>query len=163
MRNSEQGRSMVEMIGILAVVMVLTVVAVGYFNKMIDKYRINTIREQITEVVLGVKQYFNRAGNYRGLDTESAIGVGIIPKNMTIEGDDSQARTIYGGDFRIETMIDPITNRPVFMVIIDKLPKQAALDLSTADWQLGGDLLQLDLVNNEEQAAIQEEVNGGTK
>ncbi|MBR2299404.1 MAG: hypothetical protein IJ870_02375 [Alphaproteobacteria bacterium] len=48
MKTKENGRSMVEMLGVLAIMAVLSVGALAGFNKAMDKYKLNKHAEQIS-------------------------------------------------------------------------------------------------------------------
>jgi len=66
--NGEQnGRSMIEMLGVLAIIGVLSVGGIAGYSKAMMKYRINKTIEQITLIAGNVRTFFAPQGNYEGL------------------------------------------------------------------------------------------------
>ncbi|MBR1915249.1 MAG: hypothetical protein IJ830_02250 [Alphaproteobacteria bacterium] len=54
MKNNMIGRSMVEMLGVLAIVGVLSIGALAGYHKAISKYRLNKHKEQFSNIMLNV-------------------------------------------------------------------------------------------------------------
>ena len=72
MRNFEiknqNGRSMIEMLGVLAIIGVLSVGGIAGYSKAMMKYRINKTIEQITLIAGNVRTFFAPQGNYKDLN-----------------------------------------------------------------------------------------------
>ena len=64
--NNESGRSMIEMLGVLAIIGVLSVGGIAGYSKAMNKYRINKTIEQITLIAGNVRTFFGSQKNYRG-------------------------------------------------------------------------------------------------
>ena len=62
-RCPQSGRSMIEMLGVLAIIGVLSVGGIAGYSKAMMKYRINKTIEQITLIAGNVRTFFNK-GNY---------------------------------------------------------------------------------------------------
>ena len=58
---------MIEMLGVLAVIGVLSVGGITGYSKAMTKYRINKTIEQITLIAGNVRSFFGKQGNYIGL------------------------------------------------------------------------------------------------
>ena len=58
-KESQSGRSMIEMLGVLAIIGVLSVGGIAGYSKAIMKYRINKTIEQITLVAGNVRTFFS--------------------------------------------------------------------------------------------------------
>jgi len=71
MRNFEiknqNGRSMIEMLGVLAIIGVLSVGGIAGYSKAMQKYRINKAIEQITLIAGNVRAFFAPQRSYEGL------------------------------------------------------------------------------------------------
>ena len=67
-KNAQSGRSMIEMLGVLAIIGVLSVGGIAGYSKAMMKYRINKTIEQITLIAGNVRTFFAPQGNYEGLD-----------------------------------------------------------------------------------------------
>jgi len=66
--NGEQsGRSMIEMLGVLAIIGVLSVGGIAGYSKAMQKYRINKTIEQITLIAGNVRSFFAPQKSYDGL------------------------------------------------------------------------------------------------
>ncbi len=65
--KSENGRSMIEMLGVLAIIGVLSVGGIAGYSKAMMKYRINKTIEQITLIAGNVRTFFASQGNYDGV------------------------------------------------------------------------------------------------
>ena len=67
-KNNESGRSMIEMLGVLAIIGVLSVGGIAGYSKAMMKYRINKTIEQITLIAGNVRAFFGPQKNYIGVE-----------------------------------------------------------------------------------------------
>ena len=65
--KNQNGRSMIEMLGVLAIMGVLSVGGIAGYSKAMQKYRINKSIEQITLIAGNVRTFFASQGNYVGV------------------------------------------------------------------------------------------------
>ena len=66
-KKLEQGRSMIEMLGVLAIIGVLSVGGINGFSKAMDAHKVNTIVEQIGSIIANAKSVGLRlGGKYTG-------------------------------------------------------------------------------------------------
>ncbi len=65
--NNQNGRSMIEMLGVLAIIGVLSVGGIAGYSKAMMKYRINKTIEQITLIAGNIRTFFAPQGNYDGV------------------------------------------------------------------------------------------------
>jgi len=63
----QSGRSMIEMLGVLAIIGVLSVGGIAGYSKAMQKYRINKAIEQITLIAGNVRSFFAPQRSYEGL------------------------------------------------------------------------------------------------
>ena len=86
--NIQSGRSMVEMLGVLAIIGVLSVGAIAGYNKAMMKYRLNKHAEQINTVINAVARNIHSFDNIQTtnnsttLITKYFIKMGEIPVEM---------------------------------------------------------------------------------
>ena len=71
---TQSGRSMIEMLGVLAIIGVLSVGGIAGYSKAMMKYRINKTIEQITLIAGNVRAFWGPQGNYEGADCSSNDG-----------------------------------------------------------------------------------------
>lgn len=151
---SQLGRSMMEMLGVLAIVGVLSVGGLSLYQQAVKRHRLNKLTDQISEIILNIKTFY-RTSNFEGLTTEKAIEYHLIPEDtvvqdITVEGG-KRAKNIFNGDFDITVIEDPETGDSVFAVKLTNLPKDIAMALGTMDWKdATGSLFEIKLTNGEE-------------
>ena len=63
--KNQNGRSMIEMLGVLAIIGVLSVGGIAGYSKAMQRYRINKAIEQITLIAGNIRTFFK--GNYIGV------------------------------------------------------------------------------------------------
>ena len=66
--NTQNGRSMIEMLGVLAIIGVLSVGGIAGYSKAMSKYRINKTIEQITLIAGNIRAFWGPQKNYDGVD-----------------------------------------------------------------------------------------------
>jgi|GEM_PF-333683 len=67
LKNNEFGRSMIEMLGVLAIIGVLSVGGIAGYSKAMHKYRVNKAIEQITLIAGNVRTFFGPQKDYIGV------------------------------------------------------------------------------------------------
>ncbi|MBR3501365.1 MAG: prepilin-type N-terminal cleavage/methylation domain-containing protein, partial [Alphaproteobacteria bacterium] len=79
-RERQSGRSMIEMLGVLAIIGVLSVGGIAGYSKAMQKYRTNKTIEQITLIAGNIRSFFAPQKSYAGLSSYSDTGKAIIKK-----------------------------------------------------------------------------------
>ena len=64
MNNIEKGRSMIEMLGVLAIIGVLSVGGIAGYSKAMHRYRVNKAIEQITLIAANMRSFFGQSKGY---------------------------------------------------------------------------------------------------
>jgi len=82
LRVNEYGRSMIEMLGVLAIVGVLSVGGISGYSKAMNKFKANKVVEQVSMISSNVQTLFATSRDYKGLNLEVAVVVDIIPEDM---------------------------------------------------------------------------------
>lgn len=104
MKFNELGRSMVEMLGVLAIIGVLSVGAISGYSKAMMKYKINKFTEQIYQLLITsintASLFTPPAPNPGGSSNYNLIPyyikLGYIPNNMIRQNTSSQIYTNFG-------------------------------------------------------------------
>ena len=140
--QNQNGRSMVEMLGVLAIIGVLSVGGIAGYSKAMEKFKINKTIEQISTIANNVRTTFMSQGNYRGLYPLLAHNAGIIPDEMWDE-DNGSAHNVWGGRFGVyEDYADydgnDSSDGSAFVISTLILSDSACLELLTHDWSVGG-------------------------
>ena len=116
----ESGRSMIEMLGVLAIMGVITVGAIGMISTAMRTQKRNTVNEEVLQIVTGVRQLLGEYDDFSGINNATIFGaIGISPKNT------------YGGTY--ELAVDP-SNARQFIVSITGLSETDCEYFATKAW-----------------------------
>lgn len=129
-KNEQTGRSMVEMLGVLAIVGVLSVGGITGYTKAMAKFKIGKTQDQIMNVINNVRSLYGTESSYDGLSDDTMIAANIAPKDM-IRG------TILVNAFGGQVAVAPAGtagNNEGFVVELNHLPSEVCIALSTSDW-----------------------------
>ena len=157
MKNNENGRSMVEMLGVLAIIGVLSAGGLAGYSKAMFKHKLNTTMDQITMLVTNIRTMYGTQGTYEGLNDLKAYQLGIVPAVMadhsdaveddkTTEANEASPESVslsnpFKGDVHITavnlTNGDYTVANGGFTVQYTGLPKEACIALATADFGSG--------------------------
>ncbi len=147
-KNEQSGRSMVEMLGVLAIIGVLSIGGISGYSKAMAKFRINKTLDQISMLVMNIRSLYASSIDYSGLTTTIAIRMGIIPRDMLPSGTtESSATSIvnaYQGAVSIAAENTGGSGRS-FSVQYDRLTREACVAIATADWgsQAGSGIVKI--------------------
>ena len=135
---NENGRSMVEMLGVLAIIGVLSAGGLAGYSKAMFKHKMNSTLDQITMLVTNIRTMYGTQDNYDGLTAAQAIQLGIIPAAMK---NGSALVSPFKGPVTIATSkASNATGAPddtAFVVTYSGLPSEACINLATAEWGTG--------------------------
>jgi len=146
MKMNENGRSMVEMLGVLAIIGVLSAGGLAGYSKAMFKHKLNSTMDQITMLVTNIRTMYGTQGNYDGLNNGSAVNLGIVPAVMDGGSGSGSARGLtnpFKGNVTIKTTAattgDDATGVSAtgFKLTYDGLPTEACIALATADFGSG--------------------------
>lgn len=146
MRVNEQGRSMIEMLGVLAIVGVLSVGGIAGYSKAMNKFKTNKISDQVQMISTNIRTLFSSQRTYHGLDNGSAVKAGLIPGEMY---DQASASNASGSTFRLvnafggEVYVAAADqsdggDEMAFTITFDGIPQSSCVSIATTDW--GGDV-----------------------
>ena len=146
MKNVNQnGRSMVEMLGVLAIIGVLSAGGLAGYSKAMFKHKLNTTMDQITMLVTNIRTMYGTQGNYNNLAVDAA-GLGIIPAVMgstvtALTNPFKGAVKILESDTTGSAISEVGTalgsTATAFVVSYEGLPKEACIALATSDFGSG--------------------------
>ena len=139
MRINESGRSMIEMLGVLAIIGVLSVGGIAGYTKAMNKYRTNKVVDQVTMIVTNIRTLYAMQRNYNGLNESNAIEMGVIPDELGTTATDLASGNPYAGGVFITASDSAATNGTdkAFDVAFTGLSKEACVALATGDWGSG--------------------------
>ena len=96
------GRSMVEMLGVLAIIGVLSVGAISGYSKAMMKYKLNKQTEQLNTLTAAIIQYRHEFQNITTFSNLNSffIKLGLIPENMD-KGDTNYLYDVFNNRINI--------------------------------------------------------------
>ena len=135
-RSEQTGRSMVEMLGVLAIIGVLSVGGIAGYSKAMAKFKLTKAMDQVSQTVTNIRTLYSGQPNYSGLDTTTAIRMGAIGAEM-LGGSDAATATVAYNAFNGNVYVAANAGAQSFRVVFTGLGKEACVALSTADWGSG--------------------------
>lgn len=111
----QKGRSMVEMLGVLAIIGVLSVGGISGYSKAMAKFKLTKAQDQMSMLLMNVRTAFATSPSYLGLNNGSAVSFGIAPADMTIQVKGSTAAILskstkltnaFGGEVYVSSCAD---------------------------------------------------------
>ncbi len=149
---TQSGRSMIEMLGVLAIIGVLSVGGIAGYSKAMTKYRINKTIEQITLIAGNIRSFFASQKNYEGLSSEYTSTSDIIKKAKLIPDEmieyftsDTEVGKIkrvnnpFGGTLSVNAWNKAKGgDDQAFCMKIIEVPEDACIEIMSYDWSLTG-------------------------
>lgn len=141
MKNLQSGRSMIEMIGVLAIVGVLSVGGLAAYTKAMMQYRISHTLAQISEIASRVSMIGEQASSYAGLSNNVAIKLKAVPGDM-ITPNSTDLTTAFSGDAKIESSTllaetGETSDDLAFTITYTGISAAECLRLAAQDWKSG--------------------------
>ncbi len=161
MQKSQQtGRSMIEMLGVLAIIGVLSVGGLAGYSKAMFKYKMNRTVSQISQTVARIRLAFIGQNDYSGMGDESNVNsvmvkANIIPPEYIAR--DPKGNIImpyifknpFKGNFRIRSMDKTVEgDKEAFAISYDFIPKPACIELATIPWDATNDTGYIGVIIN---------------
>lgn len=80
--NQESGRSMIEMLGVLAIMGVITAGAIGLISTAMRTQKRSTVNDDVIQIVTGVRQLLGEYDDFSNINNETIFGaIGVSNKN----------------------------------------------------------------------------------
>ena len=134
--TNQSGRSMIEMLGVLAIIGVLSVGGIAGYSKAMTKYRINKTIDQITQISQNVRMLYGkqRQKNYGNLSGKILYKANLAPKEMF--GSGYSMTNAWGGHVTVKaaTKNKSAYDNKAFIVSFYDIPEEACIELATQDW-----------------------------
>lgn len=131
----QSGRSMIEMLGVLAIIGVLSVGGIAGYSKAMMKFKINKIIDQVTHIATNTRTLYAQQTSYSGLYVTNAVQMGIIPTELGTEISTDQYASKLKNPFNGSVYIagDGYGSNG-FVITYQGIPKEACIALATYDW-----------------------------
>ena len=151
-KTNESGRSMIEMLGVLAIIGVLSVGGIAGYSKAMNKFKTNKVADNVSMLVANIKTMYAQQNSYDGLTDGSAVDMGLVPDELVADktpGTGGAASTVtltnaYNGsvDINASNSVGATTDADAgdslaFTIVFNGLSKEACITLATNDWGSG--------------------------
>ena len=133
--KEQSGRSMIEMLGVLAIIGVLSVGGIAGYSKAMNKFKTNKVADNVSMLVANIKTMYAQQKTYDNLNNANAVSLGVVPDEL---GTTAKLTNAFNGDVYISTA-DSTTkdDKKAFNIVFDGLSKEACITLATNDWGSG--------------------------
>jgi len=131
------GRTMVEMLAVLAIIAVITAGSLVGYSKAMRRHRLNETISQVVSMMTNIRSFYGNQDSYESFDAPTAIKYNIVSQDMIATK--STLVSPYKGRVTI-TLDKAITNGPdktAFVITYRDLPVEACVSIATMDWGLG--------------------------
>lgn len=152
------GRSMIEMLGVLAIIGVLSVGGIAAFSQMLSRYKITQTYEQINAIAAKLSAVGSEAASYDGLDNKAAIKFGAIPKEAIVDAEEGTLENLFKGEIQIiPGQFNSNVASMSYIIVYSNLPKDACMHLATQDWgRKGSSFLNMIIMNTTKTSKIKD-------
>ena len=155
-KNDQKGRSMVEMLGVLAIIGVLSVGGISGYSKAMAKFKMTKAQDQISMLLMNIRTAFATSPSYEGLDNGTAVSFAIAPGDMysgkvSDAGSDAQLNNAFGGEAYVYACGEENPKYPCagdnyasasadqyFAIAMTNLGREACVSLASSDWGTDG-------------------------
>ena len=136
MKSCQSGRSMIEMLGVLAIVGVLSVGGIAGYSKAMKKIRSEKVTSQLNEVIMTIRNLFINQNGYEGISAQMLINTNLIPKDM-YDADNPEnlsLKNAFGGEILIFLSKDLADKPSAFEIYATGLDQDTCIMMATLDW-----------------------------
>ena len=157
-KKLESGRSMIEMLGVLAIIGVLSVGGIAGYSKAMNKFKTNKVADNFAMIVTNIRTLYAQQNNYSGFSNVTAYSMGVVPDELkgvhtaAQEAVGTQGETGYkpavdeaqelvnafSGQVYINVSDSTISgDKKAFVIEFTQLSREACITLATNDWGSG--------------------------
>ena len=128
--SAQSGRSIIEMLGVLAIIGVLTVGGIAGFSAAMSKYKITKITDEVQRMVTNIRSVYAGKRSYAGLDTKNAYTLGILNSEQCADEECAAPTNTFGGSI----LLGLPNNAHYFSITYNNLTRDACTRLAMNDW-----------------------------
>ena len=151
--KEQSGRSMIEMLGVLAIIGVLSVGGIAGYSKAMNKFKTNQVADQVSMLIANIKTMYAQQNSYEGLNNKTAVDMGLVPDELNagyneydtgkkddggnaIKGNRQDLTNSFNGNVYISaaSSVGGESDNLAFYIIYTGLSKEACITLATNDW-----------------------------
>lgn len=133
--SQESGRSMVEMLGVLAIIGVLSVGGIAGYSQAMNKFKVSKTTDQIQTLVTNIRTLTASQKNYALVTTPDILQkMGALTDEMCSDTSCNASNMLnpYGGAIKMGVVAN--TNSKQFYISYQGLPASACVSLASQAW-----------------------------
>lgn len=147
-KTNQNGRSMIEMLGVLAIIGVLSVGGIAGYSKAMSRYRVNKTADQVAQIINGVRTLYSGQKNYAGINNAVLRKAKILPESAFESSTSNIATNPFGGSISIMATGRKIDgDNKAAMLSFFNIPDEACIELATQDWGAGEGLFAVNIAS----------------
>ena len=150
----QSGRSMVEMLGVLAIIGVLSIGGIAGYSRAMIKFKVNKSLDQISMLVASIQTLYSGQRNYSGLTLKEAVSYGIISPDMLAP--DSSVTNVFAGSVLLSETKYRGVNSAAFQIIYNGLGQEACVTMATSNWGNGSSAGLIGMRVSDQELALAE-------
>ena len=129
--ENQNGRSMIEMLGVLAIIGVLSVGGIAGYSKAMMKYRVNKTIDQVSMISTNIRTLFGPQGTFTGANNATVLEKAkVVPDEMVSKsGQTVSFNNAFGG-----TLTVGVPSTDSFTLTMTNIPESACITLLTQNW-----------------------------
>ena len=129
-KKQQSGRSMIEMVGVLAIMGLITAAAFVLINSAMSSQRLSRVDDDVAGIVNGVRLLYNSQPDFNGISADTLVLLGFGTATKAYQNP-------YGGDYQLDSQI----NARTFTVTIKGLGAKTCSVLKSRTWTAGGNVV----------------------
>ena len=135
----QAGRSMVEMLGVLAIIGVLSVGGISGYSKAMAKFKLTKVQDQLSMMIMNIRTAYATSPGYPGLSVSIAANNKLVSQEMVVgSGASASLMHALGGSTLVGAVtVNGISNAG-FAIVLNGLGKDACVSLASSDWGTDG-------------------------
>ena len=136
-KNTQAGRSMIEMLGVLAIIGVLSVGGIAGYSKAMMRYRVNRTVDEVTQIATNIRTLFGGQRNYAALTPAVVNGAKLVPDEMRVAASANAMEYANPWSEKLTIAVTAKTggdSNKSFMIKSEKIPTEACIELAVMDW-----------------------------
>jgi prepilin-type N-terminal cleavage/methylation domain-containing protein len=132
-KNPQAGRSMIEMLGVLAIVGILSAGAISGYSMAMAQYKSNLLIEKVQLIVSRARSIY-KSGDYTGISNQNLIDSGKLSAK-DLENPFGGNLTVEKGSRNFGSTNGTIVYSSLIKITSDtNIPKGTCVDILTTDW-----------------------------
>jgi len=140
MNTNESGRSMIEMLGVLAIIGVLSVGGIAGYSKAMSVFKVNKTVDQLMQIAASTRSLFAGHKVYTSLTKNNKPNMALIKKAHLVPDDMIDGDTVvntYGGIVLLNVADKGNRKDKAFSVSFAMIPQSSCIELVTKEWGQG--------------------------